>query len=82
MQHKLPSEVQCFLATQEILKIYSTRRIITVLKKTVIHPYPEPDKSSPQTSIPFFKINFNVSFLSTLRFYKWSISLAFPAKNL
>jgi hypothetical protein len=33
MQHELPSEAQCFLATQEILKICGTRRVITVFKK-------------------------------------------------
>jgi len=33
MQHELPSEAQCYLATQEILKIYGKRRIFTVLKK-------------------------------------------------
>jgi hypothetical protein len=51
-------------------------------KKPVIYPYPEPDKSSPQPSIPFFEINFNVIFLSTLRFYKWTLFFSFPCQDV
>jgi len=38
MQLELPSEPQCFSATQEILKINLTRRIITVFKKASYLP--------------------------------------------
>jgi len=44
-------------------------------------PYTEPDSSTPQLSIHFFRINSNAILQSTPRSSKWSLTFSFPEQN-